>query len=48
MNHNPHDLTWQTRLLLWLLSTRPDVVKINVGTPVNYLERCWRNSYSDV
>ena len=45
MNHNPYELTLLTRFLLWVLSTRPDVVKVNVGSPVNYLERCYSNSY---
>lgn len=44
MNHNPYELTPLTRFLLWALSTRPDVVKVNVGSPVNYLERCLSNS----
>lgn len=44
MNHNPYELTLLTRFLLWLLSTRPDVVKVNVGSSVNYLERCLSNS----
>jgi hypothetical protein len=44
MTHNPYELSLFTRFLLWLLSTRPDVVKVNVGSPVNYLERCYSNS----
>lgn len=44
MTYNPHDLTLFTRFLLWMLSTRPDVVQINVGSPVNYLERCYSTS----
>lgn len=45
MTHNSYELSLFTRFLLWLLSTRSDVVKVNVGSPVNYLERCYSNSY---
>jgi hypothetical protein len=38
MNH--YNLTWQTRLLFWLLSKRPDVDAINLFTPSDHLERC--------
>ena len=38
MNH--YNLTWQTRLLFWLLSKRPDVDAINLQTPSDHLERC--------
>lgn len=37
---NPYNLTWQTRLLFWLLSKRPDVDAINLFTPTDHLNRC--------
>lgn len=37
---NPHGLTWQTRLLFWLLSKRPDVAGINLMDSKQYLDRC--------
>ena len=44
MNHNPYKLTLFTRLLFWLLSTRPDVVGINLSTPAEHLNRCLTHS----
>jgi hypothetical protein len=41
---NPYGLSWQTRLLLWLLSTRPDVVGVNLLTPADHLQRCMNAS----
>jgi len=38
---NNHRLSWQTRLLLWLLSTRPDVAAITLSATNDYLERCY-------
>jgi len=38
--HNPYNLTWQTRLLFWLLSKRPDVDGINLMPTRQYLENC--------
>ena len=38
--HNPYNLTWQTGLLFWLLSKRPDVDGINLMPTRQYLENC--------
>jgi hypothetical protein len=37
---NLHGLTWQTRLLFWLLSKRPDVDGINLMPTRQYLNHC--------
>jgi hypothetical protein len=37
---NPYNLTWQTRLLFWLLAKRPDVNGIKLSTPVEHLNCC--------
>ncbi len=37
---NPHNLSKRTRLLLWLLSKRPDVDGVNLMPTHQYLERC--------
>jgi hypothetical protein len=41
---NPHNLSKRTRLLLWLLSMRPDVDGVNLMPTHHYLERCLRES----
>jgi hypothetical protein len=40
MSNNPYRLSWQTRLLFWLLSMRPDVAGITMSTPADHLARC--------
>ncbi len=37
---NPHRLSKRTRLLLWLLSKRPEVAGVNLMPTHQYLERC--------
>lgn len=37
---NPHNLSKRTRLLLWLLSKRPEVDGVNLLPTHQYLERC--------
>jgi len=37
---NPHGLSRRTRLLLWLLSMRPDVDGVNLVPTRQYLDRC--------
>jgi hypothetical protein len=37
---NPHRLSKRTRLLLWLLSKRPEVDGVNVMPTHQYLELC--------
>jgi hypothetical protein len=37
---NPYLLSWQTRLLFWLLSKRPDVDGINLMPTRQHLENC--------
>lgn len=38
---NPYNLTWQTRLLFWLLSKRPDVTAIRLRSEVDHLHHCY-------
>jgi hypothetical protein len=38
--NNPHQLSRRTRLLLWLLSMRPDVDGMNLVPTRQYLNRC--------
>jgi hypothetical protein len=37
---NPHRLSKRTRLLLWLLSMRPEVDGVNLMPTHQHLERC--------
>ena len=38
--NNPHQLSKRTRLLLWLLSMRPEVDGVNLQPTRQYLNRC--------
>jgi hypothetical protein len=38
--NNPHQLSKRTRLLLWLLSMRPEVDGVNLVPTHQYLDRC--------
>jgi hypothetical protein len=38
--NTPHQLSKRTRLLLWLLSQRPDVNGVNLIPTRHYLDRC--------
>jgi|APCry1669189034_1035192.scaffolds.fasta_scaffold06872_5 hypothetical protein len=41
---SPCDLTWTTKLLLWLLSKRHDIGSLQFRTQQEYLKSCWQQS----
>jgi len=42
---NPHGLSRRTRLLLWLLSKRPEVAGVNLMPTTKHLERCFQQEF---